>query len=401
MSAVTSSELPSVFMTFGWCRTAYAALRSLTTKGVQVHMGCSSKLAMCRFSRWRASFSILPSFYQDGEEYVNRVLQLCQELGATVIFPGHEDVLLFARYRYLLPHQIKMAIPSASALDLAMDKLRAIEFAGKVGCPVPRTIAGGSVDEIVSAAEDLGFPVVVKTRFGNSAKGVKIAHNADEAHTAVNEFISTYALQKHRFPFVQEFLGGEVVGVCCLFNRGKLVAQFGERYFRSKDGTSFGTTTFRQSWCNDKVIEYGGRVLRALEWHGVAQMDFMKGEDGTYRLVEINPRFWGALQLSIAAGVDFPWLLYNVAVGGALPDMPPAWLSCTCRWVLGDLMALLHLLRRGRLAAAAAVLRPHPRIAHDDLFLDDPLVFISELADYGAKFLKYKSTNPVEKGMIS
>jgi len=34
--------------------------------------------------------------------------------------------------------------------------------------------------------------------------------------------------------------------------------------------------------------------------------------DGTAKLMEVNPRFWGSLQLSILSGADFPYLLYNL-----------------------------------------------------------------------------------------
>ena len=38
--------------------------------------------------------------------------------------------------------------------------------------------------------------------------------------------------------------------------------------------------------------------------------------DNTPKLMEINPRFWGSLPLSIASGVDFPYLLCKMAVDG-------------------------------------------------------------------------------------
>ena len=38
--------------------------------------------------------------------------------------------------------------------------------------------------------------------------------------------------------------------------------------------------------------------------------------DNQFKLMEINPRFWGSLDLSIASGIDFPYLLYKMAVEG-------------------------------------------------------------------------------------
>ena len=38
--------------------------------------------------------------------------------------------------------------------------------------------------------------------------------------------------------------------------------------------------------------------------------------DNEFKIMEINPRFWGSLDLAIASGVDFPYLLYKMAAEG-------------------------------------------------------------------------------------
>jgi len=54
-------------------------------------------------------------------------------------------------------------------------------------------------------------------------------------------------------------------------------------------------------------------------------------------LMEINARFWGSLQLAIDSGVDFPWLLYQIAIGKK-PDLVNNYkIGLKSRWLLGDL----------------------------------------------------------------
>jgi predicted ATP-grasp superfamily ATP-dependent carboligase len=64
-------------------------------------------------------------------------------------------------------------------------------------------------------------------------------------------------------------------------------------------------------------------------------------------LMEVNGRFWGSLQLAIDAGVDFPYLNYQLALGQPL-DLPHAYRTgVRSRWWLGDVDHLLARLQGG------------------------------------------------------
>src|SRR6185503_13112360 len=59
-----------------------------------------------------------------------------------------------------------------------------------------------------------------------------------------------------------------------------------------------------------------GLLLNRLGWNGVAMVEFkLDREAGKAYLMEINGRFWGSLQLAVDAGVDFPRLLVEAALG--------------------------------------------------------------------------------------
>jgi predicted ATP-grasp superfamily ATP-dependent carboligase len=63
--------------------------------------------------------------------------------------------------------------------------------------------------------------------------------------------------------------------------------------------------------------------------------------DGSLRLMEINARFWGSLQLAIDAGVNFPAILLDVARKREITPVGPYRVGVKSRWFLGDLDALL------------------------------------------------------------
>ena len=60
--------------------------------------------------------------------------------------------------------------------------------------------------------------------------------------------------------------------------------------------------------------------------------------------MEVNGRFWGSLQLAIDAGVDFPWLLYQLAMGRAVDPVDGYRTGVRSRCLLGDLTRLCKVL---------------------------------------------------------
>ena len=83
-------------------------------------------------------------------------------------------------------------------------------------------------------------------------------------------------------------------------------------------------------------------LLDDLRWRGVAMVEFkVDRRDGQPRLMEINGRFWGSLQLAIDAGVDFPSILIDSFSGRVVAPSSPYRVGVRSRWFWGDVDALL------------------------------------------------------------
>lgn len=108
--------------------------------------------------------------------------------------------------------------------------------------------------------------------------------------------------------------------------------------------------------------------------------------DGITKLMEINGRFWGSLQLAIDAGVDFPWLLYRLAVVGDITPVFSYKEGVRLRWWLGDLDWLLLCFRKSRsVSSRVAVIREFlkPSRARAEIFRwGDPGPQLAELSQY-------------------
>jgi hypothetical protein len=105
--------------------------------------------------------------------------------------------------------------------------------------------------------------------------------------------------------------------------------------------------------------------------------------------MEINTRFWGSLQLAIDAGVDFPWLLYQLATGTTPETVTDYKVGIRLRWLLGDLDSLYLTLRdrrnslKTKLGALLQFLTPAPfRTRHEVNRWKDMGPFWCELKHY-------------------
>jgi len=81
-----------------------------------------------------------------------------------------------------------------------------------------------------------------------------------------------------------------------------------------------------------------------MKWSGVGMVEFRIDErDGSLKLMEVNPRFWGSLQLSILSGVDFPYMLYRLFMDGDVEPILDYKEEVYCRWLLpGDILWFLN-----------------------------------------------------------
>ena len=109
------------------------------------------------------------------------VVQAALGTGCDAIHPGYgflsESPRLAARAR---EHGLTFVGPPAEVIELSGNKLRAREEAVRAGVPV---LPGGAVEsasDARAAAEEIGYPLLVKAAGGGGGRGIKLARNADE-----------------------------------------------------------------------------------------------------------------------------------------------------------------------------------------------------------------------------
>jgi predicted ATP-grasp superfamily ATP-dependent carboligase len=330
-------------------RSALAAVRALGSRGHEVVTAGVAHPSIASVSKYSSAFESYPDPATDTEGFVRALTQITRRRQIDVVLPMTEVTTLLVS-----AHQAEIAgripFPDAATVSLAADKSAVLRIAGELGIPVPRTVVASSAAD-AALATTLGFPVVVKparsrvrTDAGWVSTGVAYAHDAASLRAALERLpAAVYPV------LLQERVEGPGVGVFAAVDRGRTVALFAHRRLREKP-PSGGVSVLCESAAVDPVAaEHATRLLNHIGWRGAAMVEFKQDRrDGSLRLMEINGRFWGSLQLAIGAGVDFPNIAAAIAMGETLPAPPAYRVGVRSRWLAGDLDAMLLQLLRSR-----------------------------------------------------
>ncbi|MFP4180585.1 MAG: ATP-grasp domain-containing protein [Spirochaetaceae bacterium] len=299
-----------VLVTYGWCRNAWAIMRSLSRKNIQVYAGDSEKQCMCSFSKYKSGFFVYPDFRTKPEEFIDSVINYIKEKQIGVYIPVHEEILTVAKYIDRFPEDVIIPISSYEKIFSLFNNYTLWEIAHRLSVSLPRTIKPDTEAELTGGIETMMFPLIVKMQNSNGSKGVKIVETKKEALEVWKEFKAKAVLK----PIVQEYVEGTMYAVSLLFNKGKEIARFVRRNLREKEYFG-GTCTKAESIYKHDIADEASKILKELNYTGVVMCEFLVNEsDNTHWLIEANPRYWGTTGLDIDAGVDFPYYQYQLSV---------------------------------------------------------------------------------------
>jgi len=392
-----------VAVTYGWNRVAYNILRSLSLKGVKVAVGDISSKTMSKSSKYCACPFTYPSFYKNPKDFIESLKSTFYILKPNVYIPVHEEIFVVAKYIHEFKDiGVKIPICDFQLLKSVHKKDSLAKIAKSLSISMPQTFKPKDLSDLKSIWNEIGNrgKVVIKLLNTNSAKGVFYSTSYDNLIKIYTDLIKENNLKLEEYPIVQEFVNGDGYGVSLLFNKGKMRARFTHKRLREKIATG-GTSTRRVSVKNPIIEEYAEYLLTSLNWHGVAMVEFKYNvNEKKGWLIEVNPRFWGSLALPIKAGVDFPYLLYRMAVDGDIEPVTHYQEGVVVRWILGDILATLSHMKAKRSIKPIFDFFSFKGETYDDLYKDDLMPFVTECFYYLSKFVKTGSSNPTEGALL-
>jgi len=362
--------MKSVLLTDGQLRKTLAAVRSLGSKGVTVHVAEKTRFNIAGFSKYCGRNLACPDPAADPGRYADWLAETMARLGIDVLFPM-DDASLGA----VLANADRFgdlalaALPPGDSYEIAADKGQATALAMEAGVPVPRTLFPGRLEDVAGMGEQLEGPIVIKPRRSSGSRGIRVAEHPQllQQYRHIHE--------SYPFPLLQQFIPpGERFDVCLLYDQGgELKASFVQKELRHFP-LERGPSTMQESVHRPDLVAMALSIMERLPWRGVVELEFMVDpRDGVPKFMEINARFWNSLYAAMLSGVDFPWLLYQMALGNRIERVTEYAAGVRCRSLLpGDL--LHYVSNPNRASISPGFWQGAPAGGKDDIVsLRDPL----------------------------
>ena len=316
-----SGKGTAVVAEVGWVN-GLAAIRSLGRRGLRVLAVDHRPWALGFRSRY-AEPHLAPNPLEDELGFIDGLIALADVTDDPLpIFPTHDEHLnAIARHADELRARYRFPFPSWQVLEKIQSKRHQLETAETIGFPVPPTFHPANREEALAAGEEVGFPLLVKPSANVEFK----REHARQAFRCENatELEKAYELSARYEPMVQEFIPGGDRELYTLGSYltpdGTALGLFCGRKLRQTRGY-MGSARIAEAVWVDEVVDTGLALLRALEFHGVSQVEVKRDpRDGKYKLIEVNPRLWQWHGLAAACGVDLPWIAYRDLTDDPLP----------------------------------------------------------------------------------
>lgn len=262
--------------------------------------------------------------------------------GEDVIFPMHEEtMLLLAKNKSKL--QCRLGFSKYETLQTASDKSLLIQHAIKNNIPCPKTFFITDPEEIRDCISTIDFPVILKPGRGAGGKGILLIDSPQQLPAIAETSLAVHGhvLIQEKIPFTKKY----TIGALCNFDHElKRVCVMQEL---RNHPVETGQACYVETVNEPALVKFAETLLSSLDFVGIADIDLViDSRDNKPKLMEINPRFWGSLQLAINAGVDFPYLLHTMLINGDVEKSLAYETGVRCRYVVyTEIKRLLTILR--------------------------------------------------------
>lgn len=234
------------------------------------------------------------------DSYLNeeRIISAAVLAGAQAIHPGYGFLSENAHFaRLCRKNGIVFIGPDPDSMERLSDKAILKELVQNTGLSViPGTKALPSLEQAHAAAEQLGYPVMLKACAGGGGRGIRLINSADELEDAylqaTAEAVSAFGdgsvyLEKYIFPARHVELqmpADESGNVVCLGDRDCSLQRRNQKLIEETPSPAVGTEQ------RAAIMEAAVQAVKQIGYVGAGTLEFLLDKNGNFWFMEMNVR---------------------------------------------------------------------------------------------------------------
>ena len=245
--------------------------------------------------------------------------------GADAIHPGYGFLAENAQFAEMIAeHGITFIGPTPENMRMLGDKATARRIAREAGVPVvPGTDALESPAEALAAAEEIGYPVILKASAGGGGRGMRLVHGPEDLENAVMQaqeeakaafgnpeiYLEKY-IEEPKHVEVQVLGDGE--RVVHLWERDCSIQRRHQKLL--EEAPSILADEVRRGLTTAAV-----KLAEHIGYRSAGTLEFLVDRDGNYYFIEMNTRIQVEHPVTeLITGVDLVAEQFRIAAGEGL-----------------------------------------------------------------------------------
>ena len=274
------------------------------------------ELSIAKFSRYVKQSARNYNMLEENV-FTGYLIELAKKhnLEGWILFPTKDEMLkIISQNIEELKKWFIVPLPGWDVVQKFYFKEKAYDIAEKLAIPIPKIYHHCSISDLLN--QDLLYPLVLKPRNKEKyyPKTKKKAIRVDNKEQLIAEYKAMNLIIDSSEIIAQEMIIGGTKNLfsCATYFDGKKNLGAITALRLRQHPMDFGNaTTFAVSVNRPELIELSNRLLKAMGYIGIAEVEFMWDErEKVYKFIEINGRFWGWHTLAMEAGINFPYILY-------------------------------------------------------------------------------------------
>lgn len=281
-------------------KQALAMIRGLKEIGCIVTVLCKTRLDPCYVSNRPDKKLLIPQMAEIDDKYIKRLLKIVKSGDFDILMPiGELTTNPITKNEALFKQYVKIACAPRETYIKAFNKQTTFDTAMKNGIPCPYTRRSDQdIEDFLAHAK---FPIIIKPREGLGSIGFHKFESESEFRSWLKD--DSFNVDDY---VVQEFVHFENRIGTNLFvdQKGNICSSYAVdvlRWFPIDAGAGVLIRTVDAH----EVLDYAGKLLKALEWKGFANVAFMIDKNtGEPRLLEINGRIPASIKMAYMCGYN-------------------------------------------------------------------------------------------------